>query len=139
MRGDTHTLVAFLNEAAVYFERRDTGGEDSAFWSNVVNAENCRKAAKRPQDADEREAGSHALHRKNFATMEETRRRLERYGKSSHELSSAIDETREFCRRAASSLNMRPSVSEDGQHLSHPGEQAGNDPATRSGQGEHDG
>lgn len=38
-------LVAFLNEAARYFERRDTHGEDSAFWANAVNAENCRKAA----------------------------------------------------------------------------------------------
>jgi hypothetical protein len=38
-------LVAFLNEAAGYFERRDTQGEDMAFWANVSNAENCRKAA----------------------------------------------------------------------------------------------
>lgn len=38
-------LVAFLNEAARYFERRDTNGEDSAFWANAVNADNCRKAA----------------------------------------------------------------------------------------------
>ena len=40
-------LVAFLEEAAHYFERRDTKGEDAAHWSNVANAENCRKAAAR--------------------------------------------------------------------------------------------
>jgi len=49
---DTHSLVAFLNEAASYFERRDTGGEDSAFWANVANAENCRKAAARLAQVD---------------------------------------------------------------------------------------
>lgn len=38
-------LASFLNEAARYFERRDTNGEDSAFWANAVNADNCRKAA----------------------------------------------------------------------------------------------
>ena len=38
-------LVAFLNEAARYFEGRDSGGEDKAHWANVANAENCRKAA----------------------------------------------------------------------------------------------
>lgn len=37
--------IAFLQEAAAYFERRPTGGEDSAHWSNVMNAENCRSAA----------------------------------------------------------------------------------------------
>jgi hypothetical protein len=36
---------AFLREAAAYFERRPINGEDSAFWSNVKNAENCRKIA----------------------------------------------------------------------------------------------
>ena len=34
--------MAFLNDMAVYFERRPTGGEDAAHWSNVYNAENCR-------------------------------------------------------------------------------------------------
>lgn len=38
-------LAAFLREAAIYFERRPTNDEDMAFWSNVTNAENCRKAA----------------------------------------------------------------------------------------------
>jgi hypothetical protein len=38
-------LVAFLNEAARYFEKRPTNGEDRAHWANVFNAENCRKAA----------------------------------------------------------------------------------------------
>lgn len=37
--------IEFLEEAARYFEMRDTRGEDSAHWSNVANAENCRKAA----------------------------------------------------------------------------------------------
>jgi hypothetical protein len=43
----THKLpeVAFLTEAARYFETRPTGGEDAAHWSNVFNAKNCRKAA----------------------------------------------------------------------------------------------
>mgnify|MGYP007028080193 CR=1 FL=1 len=39
--------IAFLEEAARYFERRDTQGEDRAHWANVYNAENCRKIAKR--------------------------------------------------------------------------------------------
>jgi hypothetical protein len=37
--------VAFLTEAARYFETRPTGGEDAAHWSNVFNAKNCREAA----------------------------------------------------------------------------------------------
>lgn len=39
--------VRFLEEAARYFERRPTGGEDAAFWSNVANASNCRRIARR--------------------------------------------------------------------------------------------
>jgi hypothetical protein len=35
--------ISFLEEAASYFESRSTGGEDMAHWSNVANAENCRK------------------------------------------------------------------------------------------------
>jgi hypothetical protein len=42
--------VAFLIEAARYFEGRPTGGEDRAHWSNVYNAENCRRIAKRLGD-----------------------------------------------------------------------------------------
>ena len=43
----THKLpeVAFLTEAARYFETRPTKGEDAAHWSNVFNAKNCREAA----------------------------------------------------------------------------------------------
>jgi hypothetical protein len=50
----THKLpeVAFLTEAARYFETRPTGGEDAAHWSNVFNAKNCREAA----DTIERQA-----------------------------------------------------------------------------------
>lgn len=35
----------FLMEMAIYFERRPAHGEDAAHWSNVQNAENCRKIA----------------------------------------------------------------------------------------------
>lgn len=35
--------VEFLTKAATYFENRPTGGEDRAYWSNIYNAENCRK------------------------------------------------------------------------------------------------
>lgn len=35
----------FLLEAARYFESRPTNGEDKAHWSNVYNAENCRRIA----------------------------------------------------------------------------------------------
>lgn len=38
--------IIFLNEAADYFEQRPTNGEDRAYWSNVFNAETCRKIAK---------------------------------------------------------------------------------------------
>lgn len=38
-------LEAFWAEAASYFERRPTGGEDMAHWSNVYNAMNCRATA----------------------------------------------------------------------------------------------
>jgi hypothetical protein len=37
--------VEFLHEAARYFEKRPTGGEDRAHWSNVMNAKNCRDIA----------------------------------------------------------------------------------------------
>ena len=35
----------FLQEAARYFRKRPTGGEDRAHWANVYNAENCEKMA----------------------------------------------------------------------------------------------
>lgn len=37
--------IAFMLEAANYFELRPTDGEDSVHWSNVYNAQNCRKIA----------------------------------------------------------------------------------------------
>jgi hypothetical protein len=37
--------IKFLREAAEYFERRPTNGEDSAHWANVYNAKNCRDIA----------------------------------------------------------------------------------------------
>jgi hypothetical protein len=37
--------VGFLLEAARYFERRPTGGEDAAHWSNITNAMTCRRIA----------------------------------------------------------------------------------------------
>jgi len=44
--------LIWLEEAARYFERRPTMGEDLAFWSNVTNAENCRKIAVLLSDAN---------------------------------------------------------------------------------------
>ena len=38
--------VEFLTEAARYFRKRPTKGEDRAHWANVFNADNCEKAAK---------------------------------------------------------------------------------------------
>ena len=35
----------FLRDAADYFDRRPTNGEDIAHWSNAYNAMNCRKIA----------------------------------------------------------------------------------------------
>jgi hypothetical protein len=46
-RHDADADAVFLLEAARYFERRPTGGEDRAHWSNVYNAENCRRIAAR--------------------------------------------------------------------------------------------
>jgi hypothetical protein len=37
--------IIWLEEAARYFEKRDTRGEDSAFWSNLYNAEAARDIA----------------------------------------------------------------------------------------------
>lgn len=34
---------AFLREAARYFGKRETNGEDMAFWANAYNADNCIK------------------------------------------------------------------------------------------------
>lgn len=42
---EKHQSSKFLREAATYFERRDTHGEDKAHWSNVYNAKNCTDAA----------------------------------------------------------------------------------------------
>lgn len=42
---DKPSAINFLREAAEYFERRDTGGEDKAHWANVYNAKNCREIA----------------------------------------------------------------------------------------------
>lgn len=37
--------IAFLHNAARYFESRSTYGEDAAQWANIYNAENCRLIA----------------------------------------------------------------------------------------------
>lgn len=42
---DPAAAVAWLEEAASYFEKRDTHGEDSAHWANVSNAEAARRIA----------------------------------------------------------------------------------------------
>jgi hypothetical protein len=39
------TDADWLEEAARYFEKRPTSGEDMAFWANVANAERCRSIA----------------------------------------------------------------------------------------------
>lgn len=52
--------VAFLNEAARYFEKRPTGGEDAAFWANVANAETCRNIAARLAQPSEAPAEARA-------------------------------------------------------------------------------
>lgn len=41
----TQHAIAFLTVCAEYFERRPTGGEDAAHWSNVSNGAMCRKIA----------------------------------------------------------------------------------------------
>lgn len=40
---DNNTAAKWLDDLAIYFERRDTHGEDKAFWANVYNAESVRK------------------------------------------------------------------------------------------------
>jgi hypothetical protein len=45
-------LAQFLRDAAAYFRRRDTGGEDRSFWANSANAERCEIAAERLTRAD---------------------------------------------------------------------------------------
>lgn len=42
----------FLREAASYFERRPTDGEDSAFWANYANAKNCVEIADMIEDKE---------------------------------------------------------------------------------------
>lgn len=37
--------IAFLKEAAAYFSKQPTDGEDSKHWANVLNSENCTHAA----------------------------------------------------------------------------------------------
>lgn len=46
--GSEITAVAaqtFLLECAAYFGKRDTGGEDMAFWANIANQRNCEGIA----------------------------------------------------------------------------------------------
>lgn len=45
IHSDPEWMQIFLRRAATYFENRPTDGEDRAYWSNVYNAENCRKIA----------------------------------------------------------------------------------------------
>lgn len=37
--------IEFLEQTAIYFENRETKGEDLAFWSNVYNSKNIREIA----------------------------------------------------------------------------------------------
>lgn len=41
----TKEAQEFLEQAARYFQKRPTKGEDAAHWSNVANSENCRSIA----------------------------------------------------------------------------------------------
>ena len=41
----TSTSVLFLLNAADYFVKRPTDGEDKAYWANTYNAESCKRAA----------------------------------------------------------------------------------------------
>ena len=45
--------IEFLNEAAIYFKNRDTGGEDKAYWANIINAECCLAIASLIDDMKE--------------------------------------------------------------------------------------
>ena len=47
---DGPKAVGFLREASRYFRCRSTGGEDSAHWSNVYNADACLRIAVEYQD-----------------------------------------------------------------------------------------
>lgn len=42
---DVRVHAKWCEDAARYFERRATGGEDAAHWANVYNAESARKVA----------------------------------------------------------------------------------------------
>ena len=68
---DVAALVAFANEMACYFEKRPTGGEDSAHWSNVANAETSRKIATALSTlAGERDATIANYHELNKVSLE---------------------------------------------------------------------
>lgn len=45
--------IKFLEEAAQYFGKRPTNGEDKAHWANVYNAEACLKIAELVKDLAE--------------------------------------------------------------------------------------
>ena len=38
-------MIKFLREASEYFKNRSTGGEDRAYWSNVMNSSKCSSIA----------------------------------------------------------------------------------------------
>lgn len=40
---DTSAISKWLDDLALYFEHRDTHGEDRSHWANVYNAETARK------------------------------------------------------------------------------------------------
>lgn len=65
----------FLREAAAFFERRPTGGEDSAHWSNWSNAKNCLEVADLIEDQERRIAGAHRLGEDRFRAWNERLRR----------------------------------------------------------------
>lgn len=40
---DNSSISVWLDELALYFEKRDTHAEDRAHWANIYNAETARK------------------------------------------------------------------------------------------------
>lgn len=74
-----HDSIKFLEEAAKYFEKRPTGGEDKAYWANVYNAEHCRKIIE------------------EIERLEEV---AESYRKTANELSTRVAQTEEKIEQA---------------------------------------
>ena len=53
---DNSAINKWLDDLALYFEHRDTHGEDKAFWANVANADSARNIKAALAAAEAREA-----------------------------------------------------------------------------------